>query len=473
VAAARKTRKTPTLERRRFGGTQRPYFFIAAVAVVEMAASVLFFYPGLVTNDSVLQYSEAVTGRFTTRHPPLMAEVWRLLVPLDHGPLPMLVLIQLLYWGSFVALAVYCVRRAHRLTAIIATLAGLWPLLLNFSGTIWKDVVLAAAWGLGCALLMLATQDRRRKLRFGLLSCASGSLLMLGAAMRHNAAPAAIVLALALSLVVAVGRLERILTFVCLSACAALAVPVSIKLLKAHDTQPVANIVSGDLVGISFFSGHNYRPDLSSGPYADLRCYTPRLSDACPIVGFTSDAEALARWIDTIEREPLPYLEHRSLVFSMLLRFGCRECQPAIAPPGFGASRYAMRRAFAATMVGIGRTPLGRPYVWLTAAIGLAVLLWRRDRTPEGAALSLIPVSGVVYALSFYPSAPTDEFRYVYWPIYSVVLAGTIYLLTMKVVWRDLIRWIMVPVICTVLLDLAVQTAAPTDHIAPSMQTNY
>ena len=106
-------------------------------------------------------------------------------------------------------------------------------------------------------------------------------------------------------------------------------------------------------------------------------------------------------------------------------------------------------------------------------AAGLAAVLWRRGPTRGRALLSLIPLSGLVSALSFYLSAPTDEFRYVYWLIYSVVLGGAAYLLTMKVRLRDLCVWIVVPSICAVAIDAGIQRLAPTDHIAPSMQTNY
>ena len=454
-------------------GVGRPYLLISLLAVAQMIATTLFFYPGLMSPDSVQQFNEAVSGRFTTQHPPMMADIWRILLPFGHGPLPMLILIQLLYWASFAVLAVYCFWRSHRRSAVLATISGLFPLLLNFSGTIWKDVMLSAAWGLGCALMLLATEWRERDRGFWLLCCASGLLLLVGASLRHNAALAGIVLAIPFSLVFGRGGIQRIATFICLAACMVAAVPLSSRLLNAQDTRPIREVVAWDLTGISFFSGHDYRPDLPSPRETKFNCYTPRLYDACPPAPVASRREAVARWIAAIEQEPLAYLKHRTLVFSMLIRFGCRECHPYIVPTEYALSHYVVRRAFVAILLALGATPLGRPYLWLTMAAGLAAVLWRRGPTRGRALLSLIPLSGLVSALSFYLSAPTDEFRYVYWLIYSVVLGGAAYLLTMKVRLRDLCVWIVVPSICAVAIDAGIQRLAPTDHIAPSMQTNY
>jgi hypothetical protein len=462
---------------RKLGGT---HFAASIFAFVQMCAALWLFYPGLVTYDSILQFNEAITGRFTTNHPPLMAAVWRVLLHVGSGAWPMLVMNQLLYWASFAALAVYCVRNTGRKTSMVAVLAGLWPLLLSFSGVIWKDVTLAAAWGLSCALLLLACQHKERHAQFWSCWCGAAVLLIFGTGMRHNAAPAALVLALALCLALPMTRWVRAAVFVFLAVAAMVIVPLSGRLLQAQDSRPITFVISWDLTGISYFSGSNYRTDLSAGGTANLSCYSPRLFDNCPVESFASMPDALRLWRGAIEQQPLAYLEHRTLVFSMLLRFGCRKCRPYIAetgmsdlPPGLEYRGNPVRSALAYLLVGAGLTPVGRPYAWLTAAIGLTGLFWRRRPTAEWKVLSLICLSGVVYTLTYFPAAVTDEFRYVYWLIYSVVLGGTAYLFGTKVAFRDVTRWIILPVLCVICLDTAVQSVSPTDHIAPSMATNY
>ena len=99
------------------GPRSRAALVAAALAAALFAASVWVFYPGLVSYDSILQFHEAESGRFTTTHPPLMAATWRLLLPVGGGALPMLALEQLLYWAGFLY---------HFLLGSLAQLEPLW-----------------------------------------------------------------------------------------------------------------------------------------------------------------------------------------------------------------------------------------------------------------------------------------------------------------------------------------------------------
>lgn len=451
----------------------------AALAIVLFTVSLWLFYPGLVSTDSILQFREAQRGSFTTEHPPMMAATWRLLLGLGNGALPMLVMDLLLYWASFFALAIYCIHASYRPSAPYAVLAGLCPLLLSFSGVIWKDVVLASAWGLACGLMQLAAQYERRSVRFWSAWATATVLVLFGTAMRHNAAPAALVLIVGLCSLLPAWPLARRGALLALALVAILAVPMSTRLFRASDSKPVENLISWDLTGISYFSGRNYRdPSLQRRTYP-LDCYSPRLFDACPIVQFHSSRDAMARWGNAIAAEPTAYLKHRALVFSMLLRFGCVRCQPYIwewgnrsAEPDLGYTPNAARTGLSYVVRAIGLTPLGRPYAWLAAAILLSAMFWKGRSVPHWRLLGLITLSGAVYALGYSVAAVTDEFRYVYWLIYSVVLAGTALLLTSEE-RRGLLWWIVAPLALLAVLDFTVQKLCPTDRIAPSMATNY
>lgn len=451
-------------------GARRLCLAVIGLAVTQFGFSLWMFYPGLVTYDSILQFGEASNGKFTTIHPPLMAAIWRLLLRAGPGSLPMLVMDLGLYWASFAALAVYCVRATGQRRAVVAVLAGLWPLLLSFSGVIWKDVILASAWGLSCALMLLATRRGRRG-RFWLLWLAAAFVLLFGTAMRHNAFPAAIVLTVALALLVPARALVRSAIVLGLAIVSVAAVPLSSRLLAATDSRPMENVISFDLTGITYFSGSQ------AGAPA---CYSPRLFDSCPLRQFKDAGEARREWRDAILSHPLAYAGHRALVFSMLMRFGCRNCHPYIweagnqhLPPGLEYRPNPVRSLFGQVVKAFGHTPLGRPYFWFVAAAGLAGLFWRRRAQGEGLILSLIAASGCIYALTYVLAAVTDEFRYVYWLIYSVVLVGTLALFGPRVPVRELLRWALVPACVLAVLDIGIQLASPTDAIPPSMTTNY
>ena len=453
----------------------------ALLALLEMGATLWLFYPGLVTYDSILQFAEAQTGRFTTTHPPLMAAVWRaFLLTFGGGALPMLVMNQLLYWGSFAVLSFACIRSSRRWWGILAVFAGLWPLLLQFSGVIWKDVTLAAAWALSCGFMLVAAQKRGGRIRFWLPWTAATILLLFGTAMRHNGFAGAIILAFALARLLPANRLVSTAMFLCIAGLAIAAVPFSTRLLNASDSHPIQGLISWDLTGISYFSGRNYRQAPGSASAGNLACYTPRLYDNCPPVNFESTADALHRWTVAIANEPRSYLEHRALVFSMLLRFGCKACQPYIwesgaqsLPSGLEFHANPARAMLGHFPAALARTPLGRPYLWLTAAIGLSLLFWKRRNVREWETLALICISGVVYTVGYFVAAVTDEFRYVYWLIYAAILAGTFYLLSGRAAARDLAFFVLAPILLMIAVDTAIQIFSPTDFIAPSIATNY
>ena len=132
------------------------------------ALSLLAFYPGLVTYDSIVQYEQSLSGHYIF-YPPAMALTWGALNELHPGPILMTSLNLLLYWSCFAVLAVYCVAAAGRWSGALSLTAGLFPFLLSFSGVVWTDVLLASSWGLSCSiLLMIARSDGRSwAARFG------------------------------------------------------------------------------------------------------------------------------------------------------------------------------------------------------------------------------------------------------------------------------------------------------------------
>ncbi len=440
------------------------------LSVLLMAATLWLFTPGLVTYDSVLQFQEAETARFNTTHPPLMAAVWRVLLTVAPGSLGMLILNLTLYWASFAALAAYCLRATGRRWSMLALFGGLWPLLLSFAGVIWKDVTLAAAFGLASTLILLAGQEMRSGLRFWLAWACSAMLLLFGAAIRHNGFPAAIVLAIPLARLLSTTTV-RWGAFAGMALLAFAAVPLTSLALGARDSRPLENLIGWDLTGMAYFSGQGSH---------ELACYSPRQFDSCSIPRFAGPVKARAEWLSAIEQHPLAYIRHRALVFSMLLRLGCRECHPYIwedgegqLAPGLSYRPNPLRPILGDVVIVIGKTPFGRPYFWLAAAIGLTLMLWRKRGETDCAALSLIALSGCAYTFGYFIAAVTDEFRYIYWLIYAVVLVVGACLFGKKASIRDFVRWALVPAFLVTAVDVAIQTFAPTDHIAPSMATNY
>lgn len=109
-------------------------------AILCLALMVLHFtsaYPGGMTPDTFDQYTQSLSGKYYSQHPPLMSMLWSCFHFIYQGPETML-LLQLLFLWAGVLLLFYadCQNKVRFLYLLIPFL----PNILAESGIIWKDV---------------------------------------------------------------------------------------------------------------------------------------------------------------------------------------------------------------------------------------------------------------------------------------------------------------------------------------------
>lgn len=100
-------------------------------------SSFLIFWPGFFSNDSFDQIGQAISGNFTTWHPPLTAWLMRQLYGFC-GAGGLLLFIQLLYWVGLWKFLTLIKRR--KLICLI--LIGFFPPIYTLSLHVWKDALL-------------------------------------------------------------------------------------------------------------------------------------------------------------------------------------------------------------------------------------------------------------------------------------------------------------------------------------------
>src|SRR6476661_200891 len=83
------------------GSGRQLLVLIAVLLVLNLGV----YFPGSLMNDSVNQYAEATSGRFTDWHPPVMAWLWSKLRLVADGPAPFFVLQLAFYWSAMGAIA--------------------------------------------------------------------------------------------------------------------------------------------------------------------------------------------------------------------------------------------------------------------------------------------------------------------------------------------------------------------------------
>ena len=133
-------------------GTRLALRWAASGRVLALLVAVLFLlnlvlhFPGFMDNDSKNQYAEAIAGRYTDWHPPVMAWLWSVLRLVADGPAPFLALHLALYWLGWGLLADGLRRAGHPRTALLMAVAGAFPPFLYINGHVVKDVGMVASW---------------------------------------------------------------------------------------------------------------------------------------------------------------------------------------------------------------------------------------------------------------------------------------------------------------------------------------
>lgn len=297
------------------------------LAVTGFFLTVYAFHPGLMSVDSVVQYQQALSGRYIDSHPPAMAFVWSMLNRLVPGPVGMLWFHAAMLWGGLALFAWVLDKQGQRCTWLLV-LAGFAPQVTGISGVIWKDIGMATSLLMATALLFGAANgalNRRLGVVLALIFIVYATLV------RSNGIAASLPLLLAL---VAVARpcyrLANCLLFALILGIGigGLKAGLEYGVLNSEKTHFWQQIALHDLAGIQCRGGQAKIPDTfvvnqdicgGYNPYhVDLLIFGP----SAPLRS-SGDAAALDQlrqtWLLSVAVEPVKYLRHRLRAFYGLL----------------------------------------------------------------------------------------------------------------------------------------------------------
>jgi hypothetical protein len=417
-------------------------WLLALMAAALFACNLALQFPGLMTNDSVNQYAEAVSGRYTDWHPPVMAWLLSVLLRIHEGPAPLFVLHLAGYWAGWWLLADATRRAGRANVALLVLLAGLFPTFVFLNASLTKDVGMVAAWLPAVGLLYwFRSQGRRVPPAAGL---AIAALLLYGTLVRSNAVFALgplLLYALAPATWLRTGRLVAAAAVV-----AAVAVPLSQQanrlLFHPVERQAVHSLFLFDLAGIAAHTGD---PSLVA-PRAvlsaeDLRkCYTPYWWDsfspwgACaarvnrPDDDHATAGEGLpAQWARTIAAHPVAYAAHRLKHFNSALMFAVPLKHIRLTPeyrtdnPAFKPLEVVTPRDVRFDLV--RKNPSVWPVTWVAWAAVLLVFLAHAEGSAAVRLARALAVSALGYACAYLVIGVATDIRYHYWAVLAAVAA--------------------------------------------------
>ena len=406
------------------------------------AANVALHFPGTMTNDSINQYAEAISGRYTDWHPPVMAWLWSVLRLAADGPAPFLLLHLALYWAGFGLLADGMRRSGHPRIALLIALAGAFPPFLYLNASVVKDVGMVAFWLAGVGLMFwFRVQERRIPVPVGVLVAA---LVLYGTLVRSNA-----LFALGPLLMYALAPahwLRSTRLMVGAVVIAVLALPVTQLanrlLFDPHSRDAVHSLFLFDLMGIA---AHENDPSLveprATLSASDLKaCYTPYWWDSLspwgrcaarthrPDTDHATVGEGLAlQWAKTIIAHPAAYAVHRLKHFNSAVLFAVPPKHIRLTPeyrtgdPAFPPLEIVTERDLKFDL--LRKNPFIWPVTWMVwGAFLLAFLARRPDSTPVLLSRALI-VSALGYSMAYLMVGVATDMRYHYWTIMAMLAA--------------------------------------------------
>lgn len=414
------------------------------ILLVGWIGFLIYAWPGFMSFDSIYQLQESRSGHFSDGHPPMMAQLWRIVELFIAGPAGMLLL-----QSSVFLVGIYLIvrrRMTGRAAAITASLLLWFPPVGNVIGVIWKDSQMTAWIVLGVGLIL---SDRRRTKLAGLAAIA------LGTAMRHNA------LVMTLPLVVLLfvwnpkhGFWKRhaiaLVAWVAVTMSARVASDaltdehrhIYAHSLQLCDITSTLRFVDGPIPDATLLE--TFR-DTTLIPRQDLHARTKRDDPRGSLIDNLwwnaydyfripkSDAERAANaraWKAIVFGYPEAYLAYRWAVFSRLLGLDAQEhASPFytwfvdIQSPMYthvrihhDASPSRLQEALREVTHAIGRSPLSRVIVYMILAV-LLLPFCLRDREVLAWILSAFANEAFLFVFS-----PTTDWRYSYWLILSVWL---------------------------------------------------
>ncbi len=431
---------------------------LITIAVAGFILSLLAFWPGFMEYDSFDQYGQAI-GILPLEdwHPPSMTLLWRALIKIYNGPQPMLLLQCLLYWSSFLYLALWLWRDTSKfMLALTAVLVPFLPFLINFTGVIWKDTHLAVAlfWA---TLLLVFGKTSRSKLLISLL------FIFYGLSVRHNGIAAALPLLILWSYRYCrfTDSNSKYGVFLVTTTTLLIYLVVDYGLNSFFSVEKTYPIKSQRLNEIVFIKCHSGSQDFSTLEkyYGESLTRTkPQkrrnyLCDQVSSLASTDDTgeifekdilddqpdptgkETLDLWIQSVKSHPLLYLDYRFIVYRTFLRpfsypepyyvfvDGMDENPLPIKLPfevlnPFGLSKLLKHYVNFFADSKYLQLPF-RPFFWLITL--MVTTLWALHKRQRS--MFLISASGLLYLILYFPVLPAPDFRYCYYAIFAQILA--------------------------------------------------
>jgi hypothetical protein len=409
----------------------------AWICAVGFFITVITFYPGFMSPDSLAQYQQSLTFEFSDWHPPTFAFVWAIFNSIYPSPQWMLFIQVGGYW-----LILYLLMTSNDSIIyglLLPTLLFISPMMVGLIGVIWKDVHLAVAWGLAFTIVYYFVVRSTPIPWFALI--ASLALFIYGSLIRHNAfvatAPFLIYLLVGRPYLRTIPRTMFAYVAIAIVTFASLSLSTEF-LYHAKRTNVFLTLPVFDWAGITVHSGANQFPiQFNAGELEKINdCYATLKADPfiwgdCKFVyeslaNRTSRSDAYKSWIGAIARHPVAYFIHRLKSFGTnLCVYRCPWIPEYVStgtyPNEFGleTKRHALYDMLIGYVAAFENTGLYHPVSWLVGSVVVTGIAFRIGHPIA----QTMGIASILYLLSLLPFGVSPSYRYAYPSVVLTVIS--------------------------------------------------
>jgi len=419
---------------------RRPWPLI--VAAILLFCSLLLFWPGIASYDTVVQYQQLISESYDDWHPPVMARLWSVLPFARQGTAPMFLLQMSGYWIGLGLLA--RTLGGRKATALLAV--GAMPFLSGWLAVVIKDSQMIGALALATGLLghfRLRRQPIPAPALIVIILC-----LIYATLVRANAVFSTVPLAMLLLPRPQSGPARFAMMIAAIPAILLISQPINHGLFGAQDsgvrrTQPMY-----DLAGITVRTGDGTAGGLSTTEIESLRqddCVRPLFWDS--LGSAPACQSAIEHWEKApigplylqlamaAARHPIAYLAHRAAHLNSTERWLVPLHWPLAAPParaepndlGLANPRSPLVAAWQRLAAWLTETPLAWPILWTAAALwGLWTSLAMTAKDSAGNLALALFTSALFQEASFAAISISSDLRYHLWPMLATAIGWLI-----------------------------------------------
>ncbi|HEY0428506.1 MAG TPA: hypothetical protein VGC76_12055 [Pyrinomonadaceae bacterium] len=434
--------------------TRNKTFFGYMVCVLCFGLTIWAFYPGFMSPDSIGNLADGRSGVFADINSPVMSYLWGRLDRIVAGPALMLVLQNAVFWSGCAVFWHATHKKSIRLGACLILFA-LLPHILSQLPVVWKDVGLGTCLFLSAALVYLADKTKNKTALF-----ASILFLFYAYAARLNALPAILPLAIWSGFVfgrifeTGKGKLFSVVAGIVYFAALSLAIYfVNDRLTEGRTVYPFQQIYLYDLAAISKeknaalfpeyvllderFSLETVKARYNERSAADLIFENVPNQGDLPVLKLSSDAGQIKtlrdKWLETIAANPSAYLRHRGRIFAQLSGFSRSVTRPfwdlgfAANPPEFqreeNLGAQILMKYFGAFSRPFAQTFGFRAFLWLLLCAYFLYRALKKRLEGDWEIVFVLSTSCLLFTFAYFPTTPSTEFRYLFWPAISAAVA--------------------------------------------------